>query len=70
MKLEEDAVAVERGDLEALLRAMRNVRSGFLLCAPRFAAGSQGESLVAEAANSAALIAKVERLLATGETTT
>ena len=42
-----DTVTIQRSQLIALLDGVRNVRTGFLMCAPRFAAGSRGERMVA-----------------------
>jgi len=45
-----DTVSIPRDQLGAFLDAVRQVRTGFLICAPHFAAGSRGEQMVAIAA--------------------
>lgn len=42
-----DTITLEKKELAALLDAARQIRTGFLMCAPRFAAGSRGERMVA-----------------------
>lgn len=42
-----DTVTIPLSQLIALLDGVRNVRTGFMMCAPRFAAGSRGERMVA-----------------------
>lgn len=44
---EVETVSVPRDQLIALLDAAQQIRTGFLICAPRFAAGSRGERMVA-----------------------
>lgn len=46
---EVETVSIPRDQLIALLDAAQQVRTGFLMCAPRFAAGSSGERMVAVA---------------------
>ena len=43
----EETVSVPRDQLIALLDAAQQIRTGFLICAPRFAAGPRGERMVA-----------------------
>lgn len=40
-------VSIPRDQLITLLNATEKIRTGFLMCAPRFAAGSRGEKIVA-----------------------
>ena len=42
-----DTVTIPRKQLIALLDGAKQIRTGFLMCAPRFAAGSRGEQMVA-----------------------
>lgn len=49
-------VSVPREELETLLASFAQVRKGYLLCAPRYAAGSRGEALVIMANESGKLI--------------
>lgn len=48
---EVETVSVPRYQLIALLDAAKQIRTGFLICAPRFAAGSRGERMVALASD-------------------
>ena len=42
-----DTVMIPRKQLIVLLDGAKQIRTGFLMCAPRFAAGSRGEQMVA-----------------------
>lgn len=44
-----DTVQVDRAALKELIAAAKAAKAGFILCAPRFASGSQGEALVSSA---------------------
>lgn len=54
-------VTIPREELEALVGAFRQIRTGFLLCAPAYAAGSRGEALVRMAEASGDVITSLER---------
>ena len=68
MKKEEnesaDKVTVPKQELIALLNAARKIRTGFLMCAPRFASGSHGESMVFVANTMGGMLDDFERLIA------
>lgn len=46
-KVDPVIVKCECDKLTTLLRGAEQLRTGFLMCAPRFAAGSRGEKMVA-----------------------
>ena len=61
--VEVEMVSVPKVQLVSLLNMAKQVRTGFLICAPRFAAGSRGESMAAAAVEMGDSIAGIERLL-------
>lgn len=64
-----DTVTIDKGDFAALLGFARNMRSAFLMCAPRFASGSTGEQLVGVAKNFGAELDRLDaKLKGTGGT--
>ena len=58
-----DTITLEKKELAALLEITKKMRSGFLMCAPRFAAGSTGELMVADARDSGIIIGEMESRL-------
>jgi len=64
----ENSVTIRRNELEALLGAFKQIRFGFLQCAPRYAAGSKGEALVAMAMQCGEIVQSVERQMSSSET--
>ena len=56
-----EKVEIPKQQIVVLLNAVRQIRTGFLMCAPRFAAGSRGEAMVSVANAMGGTLDELER---------